>query len=301
MENTNAAAPAGDPIRFALPQSETQHLPDFPGLLSVSPDGRHLAFVSGEMQDKWLLKVRALGSLATRVLAGTEQGFNPFWSPDSRFVGFTTHDGRLKIIDASGGPAVTLIDRADRRGAWGSQGIILFERFHTGFFGSPASKTDVCTESPRRAGRRFPSPSSITRDMSSNIRSPPFLPDGRRFVFTALSRDPAESGIYVGSIDSPARTRLLDLASGAQYASGWLLYQRNGALMAQPFDAKNGRLTGEAVRVVESVDHEPDGSVALSASQTGVLAYRVGVRTSSLLIWVDSNGKVLETVGDLGE
>jgi eukaryotic-like serine/threonine-protein kinase len=294
-------ATAAEPIRFTLSESEARHLPDFPYLLSVSPDGRHLAFVSGEMQDKWTLNVRALGSPVTQALAGTERAFNPFWSPDSRFIGFTTNDGKLKIIDAAGGPAVTLVDGADGRAAWGSQGVILFERFRSGFVSNPGVEDGRLYRLPAAGGQPVPATELDRTRHELQHTAPAFLPDGRRFLYTALSRDPAESGVYLASLDSPARTRLLDIISATQYASGHLLYQRDGALMAQPFEAKKGLLTGDAVRLVDSVDHQVDASAAFSISETGVLAYRTGVEMSSVLTWFDRSGRTLETVGDLGE
>jgi hypothetical protein len=242
-----------------------------------------------------------LGSPATQVLAGTEQGCNPFWSPDSRFIGFTTIDGKLKIIDASGGPAVTLVDGADVRGAWGSQGIILFERFHSGFFSTPGIEDARLYRIPASGGQAVPVTELDHTRHELQHTAPAFLPDGRRFLFIAVSRDPAESALYLASVDSRARTRLLDVASAAQYASGYLLYQREGTLISQRFDEKNGRLAGEAFRLVENVDRQPDASAAFSASQSGVLAYRTAVGASSVLTWFDANGKVLGTAGDIGE
>src|SRR5262249_53414810 len=94
--------------------------------IAVSPDGRHVAFAAAGIDGKVLLWDRSLDSLTAQALPGTENASSPFWSPDSRSIGFFA-SGKLKRIDASGGPPVTLCDAADNRGgAWGRDGTILF-------------------------------------------------------------------------------------------------------------------------------------------------------------------------------
>jgi hypothetical protein len=263
------SAPAAEPIRFTLPQSEAQHLSSSPGLPSVSPDGRHIAFASGEMPDTSRLNVRTLGSSATRVLGGTEGALFPFWSPDSRFIAFTTGSGQLKKIDVSGGPAVMLADSADSGGAWGNRGVVLFSRRHSGFLSAPATEDGRLYRLPSDGGEALPATElDLTRHELQHA-GPWFLPDGRRFIFRAISSDPTQSALYLASLDSFARTRLLDIVSSVQYVPGYLLYRREGTLMAQPFDEKNGRPTGDALSIVEDVDHGPTGIAAFSASYTG--------------------------------
>ena len=92
-----------------------------------------------------------------------------------------------------------------------------------------------------------------SRDESAHVY-PIFLPDGRRFLFLGRSNDRSKSAIYLASLDSQTRTRLLDVHSQPDYAPGFLLYQRGGAVMAHPFDEKQGRLTGDAVVIAEGVD-----------------------------------------------
>src|SRR5207248_3106556 len=96
---------------------------------------------------------------------------------------------------------------------------------------------------------------------------PIFLPDGRRFIYSAQSSDASKSALYVASLDAPARTHFIDGLSFVAYAQGYLFFQRNGTLMAQPFDEKAGRLTGDAAPVIESVQTNlGNGRVAFSVS-----------------------------------
>ena len=132
---------------------------------------------------------------------------------------------------------------------------------------------------------------------------PIFLPDGRRFLFLAGSKDRSKSAIYLASLDSQTRTRLVDVYSQPDYAAGFLLYQRGGAVMAHPFDEKQGRLTGDAVAIAEDVDTDTiNGRAVFSASPNGALIYRSGSASggSGRLTWFDRSGKTLGTVAENG-
>ena len=107
------------------------------GPLAVSPDGRRIAIVATSADGKSQLWVRSLDTLTAQALAGTEGAFQPFWSPDSRFIGFFA-GGKLKKIEVSGGPPITLCDAPDPRGGtWNRDGVIVFGP--TATFGTPES------------------------------------------------------------------------------------------------------------------------------------------------------------------
>ena len=98
----------------------------FVGPLAVSPDGSEIAIVATGADGKSQLWVRSLDTLSAQALAGTEGAFQPFWSPDSRFLGFFA-GGKLKKIEVSGGPPITLCDAPDpRSGTWNRDGVIVF-------------------------------------------------------------------------------------------------------------------------------------------------------------------------------
>jgi len=122
---------------------------------------------------------------------------------------------------------------------------------------------------------------------------PHFLPDGNHFLYYARSSKLENNAIFVGSLDSQERKLLLNASSNPVYAPpGYLLFNRQGTLMAQSFDAGRLALTGEAVPVAEGVQFNTlNGRAAFAASQNGVLAYRGGGgATSRTLVWVSRNG-----------
>ena len=253
---------------------------------TISPDGRRLIFSLQDAAGKVLLWVRPVDSLAAQPLPGTEDPTLPFWSPDSRFVGFFA-GGKLKKIDVTGGPPLTLCDAPNPRGgAWSRDGVIVF---------APSSSGPLYHVSA--AGGE---PVAVTKLQSGQAfhRSPSFLPDGRHFVFRAQG---ASAGIFVGSLDSEETTRLLGADTQAVYAPpGYLLFVRQGTLLAQSFDASRLQLAGEPFPIAERVVGDAgNGLGAFSVSDSGVLTYRTG-GTSGVdmqMAWFDRQGKQIEPVG----
>jgi Tol biopolymer transport system component len=266
------------------------------GPVAVSPDGRRLAFVAMNPEGKNLLFVRPLDAIAAQPLTGTEGASYPFWSPDSRYLGFFA-EGSLKKVEASGGPAQTLCDAPDGRGgSWNRDGVILL---------TPTSGIDRIYRVSASGGTPVPVTELDTKRREDTHRWPFFLPDGRHFLF--FIRAPKEAGIYVGSLDSKERTFLVLATSNAAYApssagalEGYLLFLSGAALMAQPFDAKGLRLTAEAFPVAEQVaSFLPTLSAVFSVSGTGVLAYQSGIAAgTSQLVWYERGGKRLATTGE---
>jgi eukaryotic-like serine/threonine-protein kinase len=257
-------------------------------LLALSPDGRHLAFVAPDANGRQVLWVRALADLAAQPLAGTESAGGPFWSPDSRYIAFSAA-GKLRKIDRSGGPVISLCDtNTTSPGSWGRGDVILFTRDGNGL-----SRVTAAGGTPTLA---------TTLDTTGGERRheyPFFLPDGRHFLYAAAG-DPT-SGVYVGSLDSPDRTRLLDSFANAQYASGFLVFPRAGALMAQPFDATRLALSGEAMPVAENaafpLSVPPTAALAaFVVSNTDVLVYQPS--RMSRFVWFDRAGKQIGILGD---
>jgi Tol biopolymer transport system component len=258
-------------------------------LLALSPDGRRLAFVAPGANGRIVLWVRELAALAAQPLADTEGAAGPFWSPDSRFIAFSAA-GKLKKIDASGGPAISLCDtNTSYPGSWGRGDVILFTSANY----RPLSRVAAAGGTPT------PATTLDTKGGEQWHGWPFFLPDGRHFLYAAAG-DPT-SGVYVGSLDSPERTRLLDSFANAQYASGFLVFPRAGTLMAQPFDATRLALSGEAMAVAEQVNFipgvPPTGTLAaFVVSDTGVLVFEAA-RTSRF-VWFDRAGKQIGLLGD---
>jgi len=280
------------PMRFSVfpPQNVTLTRSTNQTVAVVSPDGRRVAYVASRVGANPALWVRSLDALEAQPLPGTE-GVGlvlPFWSPDSRTLGFFA-GGKLKTIDAAGGPVQSLCDAPNGRGgAWNRDGVIVFApNAVSGLFKVPAGggqPTPVTTPdaSRKEIAHRFPS----------------FLPDGRHFLYFA---SPSNT-IWLGSLDSKETTRLLQADSQAQYAApGYVLFVRQGTLLAQPFDARRGTLTGDAVPIGEQLGPDANNYAPFSVSDSGVLAYRTGaLNTTTQLTRFDRTGKALGPVGQPG-
>jgi eukaryotic-like serine/threonine-protein kinase len=256
--------------------------------VSVSPDGHKLAFTaSGAQSGIWL---RDLDTLEWRRLVGTEGAVGPFWSPDSRYLGFAV--GRdLKKIEVAGGPPQTLctISGGVGTGAWNRDGMIVF------------GVRGVTGEPIRRVSSSGGVASEVTAvDLARGETFhalPTFLPDGKHFVY--LRGGSAEvAGIYIASLDvKPAdqpKERIVANTFAAPYVDGNLFLMREGTLMVQPFDAGKLKLTGEPVPVAEHVGTEGSAGY-FSVSPSGVLAYRTGSAGNVSILqtsWLDREGMV---------
>jgi len=265
------------------------------GPMALSPDGRLLAFVVRTPEGERMLWVRPLDSGSAQLLPGTEDAFAPFWSPDSRSLGFFA-DGKLKKIDASGGIVDTLYSPVylGRGGTWNQDGIILFD---SGF---------------NKGIQRIPSTggaSTPVNALNENLgeiehKWPFFLPDGNHFLYLAKTASSEETNkVYLSSLDGRNPTPLLNSNSNAMYAApGYLLFWREGTLRAQRFDPERLQLMGEALPVAPNVRFDALSQGGLfSASQNGVLTYQAGSQAGlSQLIWFDRAGNQLEPVGEPG-
>ncbi len=275
-------------VRFAVapPDDAT-----FPGATAyfqaqtVSPDGRRLVFRAQRPGSADLLWVRSLDALEAQPLPGTEGGDHPFWSPDSRFIGFFA-EGRLKKIEASGGPSQALCDApAGEGGTWNAEGTIVFA----------ASGSSGLSRVSAAGGEPVPLTTLDASSKETSHRWPQFLPDGRRFLFLA---QPGNS-VRLGSLDSPETRNLLSTDSKALYAApGYLLFMREQTLMAQSFDPSRAELKGDSFPVAEEVRvGVTNGRAAFSVSESGVLTYRSGAESQvNQLTWLDRSGKVLQTI-----
>jgi Tol biopolymer transport system component len=290
-------------VRFQIPAPEKN---SFAVGAYVSPDGRRIAFPARGQDGRVVLWIHSLDSLESRPLAGTEGNVGQvFWSPDSRFIGFAV-SGKLKKVEASGGPPQTVCDLSGTGswygGGWSRDGVIAFAGAVRGLM---------------RVSEAGGAASPLTALDPSNQEifhaDPSFLPDGRHFIYQRFSTLAEKTSIYLGSLDAKpeeqSSKRLVASDSSAVYAPssdpalGHLLFVREGSLMAQAFDARRLELAGEAVPIAEGL---PDiGRPPFSVSTTGVLAYRtggsVGGPTTTQLTWFDRAGKILGTVGEPGQ
>jgi Tol biopolymer transport system component len=276
-------------VKLSLLPPEKAEFSDPP---AVSPDGRRVTFAAtvGQKAQLW---VRDLDSLAARPLAGTEGAYNPFWSPDNRFIAFFA-GGKLKKIGVLGGPAQILCDAASGRGgSWNQTGVIVF---------TPGILDGLYRVSAAGGSSTI----LIALDQSlgeDSLRHPWFLPDAHHFFYTARNGDRNKSAIYVGDLGSKEKRRILITNSNAVYAPpGFLLFLRERTLMAQPFDASRIQTTGDPFPIADKVDFTTILGGLFSVSQNGVLAYLSSFGTGNVqLSWFDRGGKPLGTVGAPGD
>ena len=260
--------------------------------LSLSPDGSRLALVARDSSRRNLLWIRPLGSAEARALPGTDNPSSPFWSPDGRSIGFFA-DGKLKRIDASGGPPQTICNAPIARGgSWNPDGVILFAPTSD----SPLYRVDASGGRPEVVTKFDP------KRGESSHRWPVFLPDGKRFLYYVASFGvPKEgTGIYVGSLDSKEDRYLVRAGANPAYTPGWLIYFRERNLLAQRFDEKAERLVGEPSALAEDVQFFPQQQAALFSASVhgGVLVSQPRSDTSvSQLQWFDRTGKSLGLLG----
>jgi Tol biopolymer transport system component len=265
---------------------------DASGSPAISPDGTLIVF-SAMNEGKAQLYMRTLSDLSIRPLPGTNDGWFPFWSPDSRSVAFFA-EGKLKRLEVSGGIPVAICDAGNPRGgSWGSTGMIVFTpSYNSGLLQVPAAggtPTEVLKlDSPKY----------------STYRWPWFLPDGKHFLYFAANHltpnNPSTGGVFFASLDGKENRLLFPSASNAIYASGYLLYLSGNALRAQPFDPASGQTKGDSSVLADGVQNDNEvwrGIVA--ASENGLLLYQPDMaRTGLKLAWFDRSGKQVEEIGE---
>jgi Tol biopolymer transport system component len=289
--------PVTDPgvIRFSLspPDKTTVAQNGF----VISPDGRNFAFAARDVDGgKVHLWIQPIDALSAKPIPGTEDvvgGF--FWSPDSRSIAFFLQ-GKLKRVDISGGPVQTICDAATLRGGtWNSDGVIVVALELAGpLYRVPATggKPVAVTKLENQGGHRYPH----------------FLPDGQHFLYYVVPSNPENSGVYLGDLQGHPAKHVVAAETSAEFVPpGFLLFIRQGILLAQQFDARNLQTIGDPKPVAEPVLYSSGGAnlglASFSASTNGILSYRTG-RAQAIedvrLTLVDRSGKELEQLGKPG-
>jgi eukaryotic-like serine/threonine-protein kinase len=267
---------------------------------AISPDGRIVAFVAASTGSPRLW-IRSLDATVARELSGTENAQFPFWSPDSKSVGFFAN-GRLQRLDLAGGPPVTLAPAPNGRGAaWGSKGIIIF---------APNAATSLWKVSEN--GGPFTPLTAVEQAKGENThRWPLFLADGQRFIYYTRGETAESGSLYLSSLERPQARALIvrGIFAGAAYSPAhgkhpeYLYWLRERTLMAQPFDSQHARFSGDAVAVlgaeaISSISSAP-GNVrpSVSVSNDGTILFATGSGRYQLT-WFNREGKVLSTEGE---
>jgi eukaryotic-like serine/threonine-protein kinase len=258
----------------------------------LSPDGTAIVFTASSAERRMLL-VRRLDSLAAQVVGGTDGASYPFWSPDASSIGFFA-DQKLKKVSPSGGSVVTLCDAPyGAGGSWSPSGVIVFGPT----LSAPLHRV------PAAGGTATPATTLAAERRERTHRWPSFLPDGRHFLYLSNEEaPPSRWSIRVGSLDSPDSHFVLEARSNAAYQDGYLLFVRDGTLLAQPFDPDRLKLVGDAVPLAERVRSDPlMGRSVFSVSAGSTLAYEIGgTEPGSRMVWIDRTTKERAAFGDPG-
>ena len=292
----NREQPRKQTMRFGTAPPEKTF---FTESFALSPDGQLLAFVTRGTAGDTSLWIRPLASIDGRQLPGSEGAAFPFWSPDSRTIGFFA-GGKLKRIEAAGGPTQALADVSSdpRGGTWSPDGTIIFSPHTT----SPLMRV------PAAGGTVSELTKLDTEIGQTSHRWPSMLPDGKHILYYGRGGLPEVQGIYGTSVDSTQPKLIMASGVSGTFArvdsDEYLLFVRESTLMGQRFDPDRLELSGAAVPMVEDLlsfpgEVGPTAYAAVSAA-AGNLAYRTGDQQTTKLVWYDRSGKDLETITEPG-
>jgi eukaryotic-like serine/threonine-protein kinase len=246
----------------------------------ISPNGRHIAFVATDRTGRSWLYLRSRDKDDARPLPETDEASMPFWSPDSRQLGFFAQ-GNLKTVSVHGGSPHALAPApVPRGGTWNRDGVILFVPL-------PAA-------SIMRISAAGGTATPITNVISGRRGSfPKFLPDGHHYLYHYQDLKTRKRALSVGQLDSTEVRELMPMSAGVVvYAEpGYLLFRRETGLVAQPFDATTQTLTGSPIPILDNVGFNAITYQGLfSASADGVLI-ALPATPASHLVWFDREGR----------
>ena len=280
------SAPSAPVVRFQVsPASGQAFTAD--SLPVLSPDGKKIVFNTAREHN---LSMRSLDSLESKDLPGTAAGHLPFWSGDGHWIGYfaSAHLWKARV---DGGQPVMLTDvRGGAGGSWNKDGIMIF---------GPTPRSPIM-RMPEEGGTPVPA-TRLVGDQTGHAW-PSFLPDGRHFLFTAYSANPGHGGVFAASLDSAEVTPILMSETNAQYlAPGFLVYGRQGVLLAQHFDQAKLKLSGQPFPVAETVSPvaRPIGAAFSVAGRE--LAYHPGAAARNHLAWHDASGALVADLGQAGD
>ncbi len=279
-------------FRLTIPTSTASYQRAGQGI--ISPDGARVIFTAMNPEGKWSLWVRDLDSFDARPIDGTKPGRIGFWSPDGRSYAYWS-GGNLMSIDLDGGSPQTIAPASWLQGGdWNKDGVIIFGVGESGIMRVQATggtPTEITHLDPKHFER-------------TDVY-PQFLPDGKHFLFVATTFDPNQKNqthrLYVGSLDSSKTKFITNVTSATSYVEpGYLLYVRNGTLIAVPFDDKKLEVTGEPIRIVDDVGNFlPLATANFSVSKGGTIVYQPPAR-SDRVVRLNEKGNEIAQIGKVG-
>jgi serine/threonine protein kinase/Tol biopolymer transport system component len=279
-----------EPLRLSVElPPQLSFFQQYGGNTVISPDGKTVAFVGTDSVGRQTLWIRPISSDQPVQLAGTDGAIYPFWSPDSRSIGFFA-GGKLKRVDINGSPALTLADaQTGRGGAWSPQGVIVF---------APVIGQKDLFQVPASGGTPVP----VTHSDSTDLRVPRFpffLPDGKHFLYVTMDLGAGASytrtdyQAWVGSLDGESVKLPLRGTSNIYYASGYIVYLRQTTLIAQAFDPESFTIGGDPIPIRTTINFHPQRAKGdFSVSGNGILLFgpKFGQGNGEILL-VDRGGK----------
>jgi hypothetical protein len=263
------------------------------GIAALSPDGSQVAYAVTDAKGKQSVWVRALDSLSPRRLEGSESAADYYsfvWTPDGKALVAVT-DGKLMRLSAIGGANEVLCDKFDAYPSTiNRDGMILA-------WTAPPTKiisvsSGDCTQSDK-------SPSDVS---GSDVKYgyPHFLPDGNHFLFAAIRKDKHHE-VLLGSLNDSKSRVLVPNGSDPKYVdSGYILFSRDGYLMAQRFDVKSNTTSGEPFLAYPNQleFYAAFGYASFDASRNGFISAKEQFLPPTLLHWYDRSGQVLKTLDE---
>lgn len=275
-----------------LPPQGITFVNDIGSNITISPNGKYIAFVGKDSSDAMKLWLRPVNSLTTRALATASVSAYPFWSPDSRYIAYFD-DRKLMKISLEAGTSLPICDApAGRGGTWSKNGTIVLAPDATGSL----FKVAATGGEPELLVR------ADTTNQYLSFRWPFFLPDGEHFLYSTESSSigsTAEDGIYISSLKGEAGKMIIKSPSNAQYANGYLFYVSQSILLAQKFDPDNFELSGEGTPLAENLQYyDVRVSGSFSVSETGIIIYQDRSQNSEKAVLFDRKGNIIKALFD---
>lgn len=256
---------------------------------AISPDGRMVAMALTDIATGRIhLWVHSLETARATRVPNSERALAPLWSPDGHQLGFFEPGGVLRITTPEGVPGRAIDTGQEPRGASiSASGVVIFPRgprsglYRTTLTGSPTVEPVIALDTSRG---------------DLGYMWPQFLSDGVRFTFFLLSNDSSRRGIYLGSLDGESPRLLVNGDASGIISRDRLLFARDGALVAQGFNARTERVEGAPWRIVDSVEVTHDWRSVVTASSDGTLAF-LPATDATELVWIDRSGTSVERLG----
>ena len=280
-------------LEIGPPAGEELVIESNAGAAAISPDGSLVTFLAQGPAGRRLY-IRSLVTGEARAISGTDEASYPFWSPDSRSLAFFGTSKLMTVSVAGGLPEAVADIEQGRGGTWSDSGVILF---------TPRGGGVV-----HRVGERGGPVAAITTlDESRGENAhywPVALPGGREFLFFIRSQTPENNGIYIGSLDGKtAPVRLVTSLSSGLYTPsrdgepGYVLWVRDGELLAQRLDIAGRRLTGDVATVASDVRvEESQRGIFASVSTNGTIVWPSAKAADKEFAWYSREGRKLETL-----